>query len=127
MTYRRADIERLIPGIWDEWRVLEKRLDTAPDPEMPKGTSDPRRSTDAWAALADIQRAWKLAGLTLRQRQAVLLVHALDYTHEEAARSLGVSRPAVSQHAEAGVGRLMFFLNGEEELTEEALAEMLGA
>lgn len=119
MRYQRDEVERLIPGIWDEWRVLERKSDQAPDPEMPKGDADPRRSTDQWAALADMQRAWRLAPLSPQQRRAVTMIYGLDFTQAEAAIQLGITQSGARYAAESGVGRLLSFMNRVDLLDEE--------
>lgn len=47
-----------------------------------------------------------LEELTESQRQAVILVYALEWTEEEAARVLGKSRSTVRTHLERGLARL---------------------
>lgn len=47
-----------------------------------------------------------LEDLTESQRQAVVLVHALGWTEEEAAEVLGKSRSTVHTHLERGLARL---------------------
>lgn len=112
-TYEREQVERLIPGVWDEWRVLDLPDDARPDPDMPKApTVDPRRSTDKVAELADIQRAWKKSGLTDRQGQVLLLRFGLDFTNREAGVKLGLDESTVRHHSFNGITILLDFLNG---------------
>jgi len=47
-----------------------------------------------------------LAGLSERQRVAVILVHGLGWTQVEAAEVLGVSRTTVQNHLDRGIARL---------------------
>ena len=47
-----------------------------------------------------------LRRLSPRQRQAVVLVHGYDYTQQEVADMLGVSRSSVQQHLDRGLGSL---------------------
>ena len=47
-----------------------------------------------------------LAALPERQRTAVWLVHACEWTHREVAEALGVSTSAVSTHVSRGTERL---------------------
>jgi RNA polymerase sigma-70 factor (ECF subfamily) len=47
-----------------------------------------------------------LEGLTESQRQAVILVYALEWTEEEAARVLGKSRSTLRTHLERGLAHL---------------------
>ena len=44
--------------------------------------------------------------LSPRQRQAVVLVHGFEYTHQEVADLLGISRSSVQNHVERGLARL---------------------
>ena len=48
-------------------------------------------------ALATIACASAVASLTARQREALALVAVLGFTQEEAAATLGITQPAVSQ------------------------------
>lgn len=113
MSYTRERIESLIPGVWDEWRVLEAQDDLRPDPEMPKAQQhDPRQSTNLVTEVADIQRAWALAPTTLKQRQAVVLRYGLDFTYDEVAKQFGITLRAAVKRCDAGVDNLGLFLNG---------------
>ena len=47
-----------------------------------------------------------LESLTRNQRVAVVLLHGLEWTEQEIADLLGVSRSTVRTHAERGLGRL---------------------
>jgi DNA-directed RNA polymerase specialized sigma24 family protein len=47
-----------------------------------------------------------LGSLSERQRVCVALVHALGWTHQEAADLLGLSRSSVQNHVERGLDRL---------------------
>jgi RNA polymerase sigma-70 factor (ECF subfamily) len=47
-----------------------------------------------------------LSGLSARQRQAVVLVHALGWTHQETADFLGVTTSSVQRHVKRGMERL---------------------
>ncbi len=44
--------------------------------------------------------------LSARQRQVVILVHGFEYTHQEVAGLLGISRSSVQNHAERGLSKL---------------------
>lgn len=47
--------------------------------------------------------AGALASLSVRQRQAVVLVHGYGLTHHEAAELLGVGRSSIQNHVERGL------------------------
>lgn len=44
--------------------------------------------------------------LSARQRQVVVLVHGFEYTHQEVAELLGISRSSVQNHVERGLAKL---------------------
>lgn len=56
-----------------------------------------------------------LQNLSLRQRQAVVLVHALGVTHTEAAALLGISASSIQRHLERGLTRLRRDLGVEDD------------
>lgn len=47
-----------------------------------------------------------LAALSAKQRQAVVLVHSYQMTHQETADLLGVSRGSVQRHLDRGLAKL---------------------
>ena len=51
-----------------------------------------------------------LASLTRNQRVSVVLVEGFDWTQQEVADLLGISRSSVQKHHERGLGRLRKFL-----------------
>jgi len=55
-----------------------------------------------------------LAGLSERQRAAVVLVHGFEWTMAEVARVWGVSFSTVKEHVDKGLGRLRRDLGVEE-------------
>ena len=54
-----------------------------------------------------------LRRLSPRQRQAVVLVHGYDFTQQEVADMLGVSRSSVQKHLDRGLTSLRGDLGGE--------------
>jgi RNA polymerase sigma-70 factor (ECF subfamily) len=44
--------------------------------------------------------------LSARQRQVVVLIHGFEYTHQEVADLLGISRSSIQNHVERGLARL---------------------
>ncbi|HEX3089551.1 MAG TPA: RNA polymerase sigma factor [Ilumatobacteraceae bacterium] len=47
-----------------------------------------------------------LESLSVRQRQAVVLVHGYGLTHQEAAELLGVGRTSIQNHVERGLAKM---------------------
>lgn len=116
LTYSRQQIESTMPAVWDTTMVLEGFQEQSRDAELQsiKGYVDPRRSNDRWAHCADIQRAWKLAPLTLRQRQVLYLRFAWGDLQMDIAHTLDVDQSTVSRALDAGLATIEAFLNGTE-------------
>lgn len=112
-TYPLDKIEELLPGVWDDLRVIAGRSPLRPDPEMPKSKQDPSHSGTKVAEVADIQRAWKLGPLTDTQRRALLMVYGFDETDDCAAALLGRGRSSVTEARLRGLHVLYEFLNGK--------------
>ena len=111
--YTRQLVEKLLPAIWDEEYAFGMREETAPDPDMPKGSVDKSHSNTLYAHLADIRYAWPRTSLALTERQAVLLRYGLDLTTREAGELLGCDHTTVTRREERAVGKLTASLNGE--------------
>jgi len=123
LTYDRRTVERTLPAVWDDAYLTEGfRDDSAPDPDMPKGSVDHSKGGGTVVAIADVRRAYRQADLTVGQRQALLLRFGMDEPYDDAGRLLGVSKQAVQQRCERGVGVLVAHLNGNEIEDEEEAA-----
>jgi DNA-directed RNA polymerase specialized sigma24 family protein len=120
-AYSRADIERLMPCLWDE----EKAINGIPNPlaadhDMPKGSPpNPKHAGGHMVAVADLRTAWARADLPIGERQALYLRFALDSLLEEIADDLSVSKSTASRRVDRGIGRLGEFLNGRPYKDEE--------
>lgn len=81
------------------YRVGQSRTRPRRRPELP---------TPAALGLPDVEPRLisELAALPERQRVAVWLVHACEWTHGEVAEALGISTSAVSTHVARGTERL---------------------
>ena len=115
LTYDRRTVERTLPAVWDDAYLTQGfRDDTAPDPDMPKGSVDHSKGGGTVVAIADVRRAYRQAGLTVKQRQALLLRYGMDEPAEEAGVLLGIHKRKVNERCERGVGVLVAWLNGGE-------------
>ncbi|GAA0967289.1 hypothetical protein [Actinocorallia libanotica] len=110
--YDRRLVEHLLPAVWDVEAAYGIRNPTAPDADMPKGSTNPKEGSILQAHLADIRRAWEKAPLPYVLRQALFMRFALDYIHEEIAIVQNVTRQAVGYRLDRGVGELTAWLNG---------------
>ena len=81
------------------YRVGQSRTRSRRRPELPRPEA---------LALPDVEPHLidELAALPERQRVAVWLVHACEWTHREVAEAMGVSTSAVSVHVARGTERL---------------------
>ncbi|MCP3998268.1 MAG: sigma-70 family RNA polymerase sigma factor [bacterium] len=73
--------------LWPRRHVFEEKLETRlpwVEPGLPRALNE----------------------LPPRQRQVVVLVHGFEYTHQEVADLLGISRSSVQNHVERGLARL---------------------
>lgn len=123
MMYDEEKVAKLLPGVWDTFRVLNGRDEHAPDDDMPKAASDPRRSDDQWAECADIQRAWALAPLTIQQRRVLFLKYAMDMPRAQIERLGRVSARHVPRYHDEGMSALVDFLNfGFSSFTVDGMA-----
>lgn len=125
LHYRRERVEQLLVARWNDGVMFQEQR-AEPDMAWRKApATDPRRSTDIWAELLDLDRAWEQAELSPEHR-AVLGTYYGDGVKQKAiATVLGVDRATISRWLHAGVSELMFQLNGrwpakqEEESEEE--------
>lgn len=111
--YSRESVESLLPAVWDESYLYGlPQQDNAPDPDMPRGSTNKARSNNLAAYIADIKTGWEKTPLTLKERRALILAYGLGWTHQQIAYNQGVSRQAISQRIETAVGKIVARLNG---------------
>lgn len=117
--YDRDLVESLLPSLWDDAFCFGIRAENAPDPDMPRGSTNKATGNTLAAHVADTQRAWALSGLSKNEKRALLLTHGLGWTQDEIAKELGVNQSTVSRYLYSGVGRMVAMLNGDEALLEQ--------
>lgn len=112
--YDVAEVERHLPLIWlpREYAAMGPQDELQPAPDMPRSKPVKGSGFATPARVADLARAWRLAPLTLKQRQALILVYGLGYTNDRAGAVLGVGAGAVSARKCGGVDVLVAWLNG---------------
>lgn len=111
--YRRADVEKLLPAVWDEdfaYGVMEQNT---PDPDMPRSSNDPSQGNTLYAMLADVRQAWRRVELTRLERRAVFLRFALGMTDRQLGTHEGVAHQVAYRRVETAVGKITAHLNGE--------------
>ena len=126
-AYDRAIVEAMLPYVWGDSIAWGMKQDTAPDPDMPRGSKDPSKGWTSFAHVIDVRDAWKNADLSIEQRQAVFARYALDLTQDESASILSAPRTTIEYRIERGVGLLVAHLNGStyidsyDQLDEQAV------
>ncbi|WP_329022468.1 MULTISPECIES: hypothetical protein [Streptomyces] len=112
--YDRRLVETLLPAVWSTETAYGLRSPTAPDADMPKGTTDPRSADALFAHLADIRRAWKSCPLSRGERRALFLRYALDWPDELIAARDRITGRAVRYRLERGIGKMACWLSGRD-------------
>ena len=114
-----------MPCIWDEGLEVHG----IPNPfasarDMPKAAVDPSHAGSHMVHVADLQRGWKKADLSLGQRQVLFLRFALESLLVEIAQDLDINARTVRRRLDTGVAKIGATMNGrpfienEEEIDE---------
>lgn len=111
--YTRESVETLLPAVWDESYVygMPKR-DDAPDPDMPKGSTNKAQGNNLSAYIADIKTGWEKTPLTTKERRALVLAYGFGWTQQEIAYNQGVSQQTIQERLYKAVGKIVARLNG---------------
>lgn len=113
--YTPADVEAMLPMVWDDRLIGESMDERRPAPDMPKGPGAPKNRQGTWMAqLADVRRAWEKAPITWYGRRALLLCLCFGWTQDDVAAAEGVTRQAVAKRYNTALFALADWLNGEE-------------
>lgn len=86
--------------------------DDAPDPDMPKGSTNKSRGNNLSAYIADIKAGWEYAPLTDKERASLFLAYGCGWTHEQIAFNQGTIQSVISRRIETAVGKIVARLNG---------------
>ncbi|MFE3589375.1 hypothetical protein ACFXOY_17860 [Streptomyces niveus] len=106
-------MEKILPAVWDQDAAYGMKNELVPDADMPKGHVDKKKGATFPAHLADVRHGWRVADLTLIERQSLLLRYGLDWAYDEIGASRGVRKQSAQQATERAVGKLTAHLNGE--------------
>lgn len=112
-TYTRDQVEQLLPAVWDHNTAWGMTNRTAPDPDMPRATTDPAHAGTLYAHIADIRTGWQQAPLSGAERRTLLMRYGLDWRHKTIARHENIASSAVTKRLTQAVGRIVHTLNGE--------------
>lgn len=124
--YDEAQVETLLPVLWDEelrvYGMAEKvRLTSreqarpgsrdAISPELRTSYTNPKHAGGHMTACADMQRAWELADLTLRDRQILLMRYGLKWDQWDCADYYELNQSTIHRAEKAAIAKLADFLN----------------
>lgn len=153
--YDEREVERLLPTLWNEALRLDgmaepvrhttpeqakgvaealglskserrKRMDATP-PEARQSYKNPKHSGGHMAACADMQRAWELADLTLRERQILLMRYGLRWDLDDCADYYGNAPQSCWESEKNGVRKMAEFLTTGQSKTLTARRAALAA
>jgi DNA-directed RNA polymerase specialized sigma24 family protein len=111
--YTRESVESLLPAVWDEsYSYGMPARDDAPDPDMPKGSTNKARGNNLAAYIADIKTGWEKTPLTQKERIAVLLAYGMGWTQKQIAFNQNVTQQTIQKRIENAVGKITARLNG---------------
>lgn len=111
--YNRELVDLLLPAVWDEsycYKLPSK--ENAPDSDMPKGTVNKAHGNNLAAYVADIKIGYDRAGLTFKEKRAVVMHYGLFWPIRDVAYHEGVSRQAVEARLFSAIGKIVARLNG---------------
>lgn len=109
--YSAEMVEGLLPRLWDR-SAPNPNVGEAPDVDMPRSPTDPRRLNDEWAVMADIQRAHRRCHLDLAEKQALFCIYGLGESAKGAATLLGADYYDVAHARDRALHKIVDFLNG---------------
>lgn len=102
-----------MPCLWDEsLAVYGISNPLAPPPDMPKATANPSHAGSHMAHMADLHRAYHVAGLSIGQKQVLFLRFSLDSLLEEIAWDLSIDEHVVRRRLDSGIGKIGASMNG---------------
>jgi hypothetical protein len=82
---------------------------------MPKVAANPKTANTLYAYLADIHTGWRMAPLTRAERRALFLRYGVDLKQAHIGTLLGYRQQTAAEHIDAGVGRIVTHLNGQDD------------
>lgn len=109
MIYTASHVEVLLPRVFDPTAPGES---APPDPDMPRGTTDPWRVSDPWTLVADMEKAWRLAPLESDERKALFATYVLLESGEWVSSMMGVGYERMVEVRESGMALMIDYLNG---------------
>lgn len=132
--YKRSDVEKYLPTLFNEelrthgfreerkltLKADEDKYRNAMPPELRKAASNPAHAGSHNASCADMQRAWELADLTLRQQQVLIMRYGLRWELDDCADYFDNAKQSCHESEEAGIDNILAFLNTGQSRTRSS-------
>lgn len=109
MIYDASHVEVLLPKVFDS--TFPNKV-SPPDPDMPRGTVDPRRVSDPWTLIADMELAWRGAPLSIEERKVLFSAYVLVESSRWITAMMGVRYETMIEYRESGLQLLVNHMNG---------------
>lgn len=103
-------VEALLPAAWDPSYCWGLRIENAPDADMPRAAANRATGNTVAVHIADMKSAWERAFLSEKQRRALFMRYALDWKLREIAAHEGVKTSTIRERLDAGLARLLGYL-----------------
>lgn len=112
VRYSTEEVEANLPAVWDDEFVLSARPPKAKDNGL-RSKPDPRQIPDWLLAAADVQVAFRRAGLTHEEKVCLEHVHHLGFTPGALSQHwVGTSAEQIHAACLSGIQRMADHLNG---------------
>ena len=114
VTYSREQVENLLTAKFNGGVYFREEK---PEPDMAwrkAPNTDPKRATDTWAEMCDINRAWDYAELDPRHRTAVWLHYGHGWTQKQIGLQMQVDQTTAGAWLYTAVGQLAKTINKGE-------------
>ena len=122
VKYSMDDLERMLAFRWDEFHQYGPSNTAKPEDDMPGGSAAPAKSGGWVAELADLDLAWRHAGLSGVQARRVVMRYGLGWSWNEVASHEGVSSQSVWESVESAMVKLLDVLNTPVAVRRNAVA-----
>lgn len=119
VNYRRERVEQLLELHWDRFRHYGPTDEASADAGMPGSKSNPAHQGGWMAELADLHTALRKAPLTFTERRRVFMRYGLGWEYRHMAAYEHVEKQNALKVTESALSKILRFLNGEPEPTDE--------
>lgn len=106
--YGKAVLEALLPAV-----LIGNPIQPQGEPQEGKSNRDPAEGGTFLAMYLDVEKAWKTANLTTKERETLQLVFGEQWTHQEVAEEFDVGRTAVTNMIKRALDKMVNKIGGQ--------------